>query len=160
MNTSVHKASSNNRRILNDISTRRIVSWTCWVTRKGNRRQFARDCSVQKFVEPEPSLGVCTQNIKRKIQHCVDYQHLAMRRGPSGTQRQARNLFSDPSPTTSTKTRLLPCDRRQSRVVIGLLTGHSTLRRYLHSTGLINNSLYRRRGTEEVRSVHRNAYQG
>ena len=44
-----------------------------------------------------------------------------MRRGPSGAQRQARKLFSGPSPTTSTKTRLLSFNRTHSRVVIGLL---------------------------------------
>jgi hypothetical protein len=48
--------------------------------------KLARDCSVQKFVGPEPSLGVRTQNKQR----WVDYQHLAVRPGPSDIQRQAR----------------------------------------------------------------------
>jgi hypothetical protein len=99
----------------------------------------------------------------------VDYKHLAMRRGPCDMQRQARKLFSGPSPTT--KTRLLFFNRTQSSVVIGLLTGHNTLRRHLHLTGLTNSSLYRKCGTEEETSVHilcecealasfRHAYQG
>jgi len=95
--------------------------------------KVARDCSVPKFVGPELSLGVSTQNIKRKIQPWVDYQHLAMRRGPRGTHRKARKLFSGPSPTT--KTRLLSFNKTKSKVAIGLLTGHNILRRYLHSKG-------------------------
>ena len=38
--------------------------------------KFARDGSVQKFVGPEPFLGVSRQNI-RKIKHWLDNQHLA-----------------------------------------------------------------------------------
>jgi hypothetical protein len=115
---------------------------------KRNRRQARKRRSVQKFVGPEPSLGVGTQNKQR----WVDYRHLAVRPGPSDIQRQARKLFSVPSPTT--KTRLLFFNRTQPRVVTGLFTGHNTLRRHLHVTGLTNCSLYRRCGTEEETSVH------
>jgi hypothetical protein len=119
---------------------------------------LTRDCSVQKFVGPELSLGGSMQHIKRKIQPWADYQHLAMRCGPSGIQRKSRKLFSSPSPTTNT--RLLSFNRTQSRVVIGLLTRHNTLKRYLHLTWRTNSSFYRRCGTEEETSVHRHAYQG
>jgi len=119
--------------------------------------KLARDCSLPKFVGPELSLWVSTQNIKRKIQPWVDYQHLAMRRGLSGIHRKARKMFSGPSPTT--KARLLSFNKTQSRVAIGLPTGHNTFRRYLHSTGLTNSSLCRRCGTEEETSVYRHAYQ-
>jgi hypothetical protein len=72
--------------------------------------------------------------------------------GPSSTQRQARKLISGPSPTT--KTRLLSLNRTQSSVVIGLLTGHNTLRRQLNLMRLINSPLYRKCGTEEGNSVY------
>jgi len=39
-------------------------------------------------------------------------------------------------------------------VVIGLLTGHYTLRRHLHIMGLGNNPTCRKCGTEEETSVH------
>jgi len=39
-------------------------------------------------------------------------------------------------------------------VVIGLLTGHNTLRRRLYVMGLSNNSACRKCGTEEETSVH------
>jgi len=39
------------------------------------------------------------------------------------------------------------------RFVIGLLTGHNTLRRHLHIMGLSNNPICRKCGTEEETSV-------
>ena len=72
--------------------------------------------------------------------------------GLSGTQRQARELISGPSPAA--KTGLLSFNRTQSRVVIGLLTGHNTLRRHLHLMGLTNNPLCRRCGAENETSAH------
>jgi hypothetical protein len=98
---------------------------------------LAEDGSVQKSVRIEPSLGVFIQNIKKKIKCWVDNQHLEMWRGPSSTQRQSRKLIL--GPTLTTKARLLTFNRTQSRVVIGLLTGHTTLRRYLYLIGLNNN---------------------
>jgi len=68
------------------------------------------------------------------------------------TQRQARELISGPSP--GAKTRLLSFNRTQSRVVIGLLTGHNTLRRHFHLMGLTNNPLCRRCGVEDETSGH------
>jgi len=113
---------------------------------------LAEDGSVQKSVRPEPSLGVFIQNIKKKIKCWVDNQHLEMWSGPSSTQRQSRKLIL--GPTLTMKARLLTFNRTQSRVVIGLLTGHNTLRRYLYLIGLNNNPSCRRCGTEEETSVH------
>jgi hypothetical protein len=73
-------------------------------------------------------------------------------RGPCSTQRQARELMSGPD--LATRARLLSFNRTQSRVVIGLLTGHNTLRRQLYIMGLSNNPTCRRCGTEEKISVH------
>ena len=50
--------------------------------------------------------------------------------------------------------RLLSFNRTQTRVVIGLLTGHNTLRRHLHIMGLCNDPMCRKCGTEEETSVH------
>jgi hypothetical protein len=49
---------------------------------------------------------------------------------------------------------VLKVNRTQSRVVIGLLTGHNTLRRHLYIMGLYNNPSCRKCGTEEETSVH------
>jgi hypothetical protein len=45
-------------------------------------------------------------------------------------------------------------NRTQSRVVIGLLTGHNTLRRHLHLLGLVDSPLCRRCGVEEETLAH------
>jgi len=44
--------------------------------------------------------------------------------------------------------------RTQSRVVIGFLTGHNTLRKHLYIMGVNNNPTCRKCGTEEETSVH------
>ena len=82
----------------------------------------------------------------------MDNERLVMWRGPCSTQRQARELILGPS--AATKTPLLSFNRTQSRVVIGLLTGHNTLRRHLYVMGLCNNPTCRKCGTEGETSVH------
>ena len=77
----------------------------------------------------------------------VDNQHLLIWRGPCSTQRQARKLILGPSPTT--KTRFLSYNRTQFRVVIGLLTGHNTVRRHLHLVPVTNGPVCRRCTAEE-----------
>ena len=61
----------------------------------------------------------------------------------------ARELISGPIGA-----RLLSFNRTQSRAVIGLLTGHNTLRRHLHVMGLSNNPTCRKCDIEEKTSVH------
>jgi len=69
----------------------------------------------------------------------MENQRLVLWRGPCSTQRQVRELISGPD--LATKARLLYFNRTQSRVVIGLLTGHNTLRRHLYIMALSNNPL-------------------
>jgi len=121
---------------------------------RGNEivNRLARDGSAQWFVGPEPFWGVSRQNIRRKMKHWMDKQHLALWRGPCSTQRKARELISGSDPAIGA--RLLSVNRTQSRVVNGLLTGHNTLRRHLHIMGLCNDPICRKCGTEEETSVH------
>jgi hypothetical protein len=114
--------------------------------------KLARSGSVQRFVGPEPFQGVSTQIIRRKMKCWMEKQHLALWGGPCGIQRQARELISGPN--LATGARLLSFNRTKSRVAIGLLTGHNTLRIHLHITGLSDNPICRKRGTEEETSVH------
>jgi len=97
-------------------------------------------------------LGVSRQNVRRKIKCWLDNQYLTRWRALGSTQRQAQELISGTSP--GAKTRLLSIDRTQSRIVIGLLTGHNTLRRYLHLMGLTNSPTCRRGGVEDETSAH------
>ena len=106
----------------------------------------------QRFIGPEPFLGVFRQNIRRKMKRWIQRQHLALRRGPCSTQRQARELISGPN--LAAVTRLLSFNRTQSRTDIVMLNGHNTLRRHLHVMRLSNNPTCRKCGTEEETSVH------
>jgi hypothetical protein len=96
-------------------------------------------------------LSLSRQNIRRKIKHWMENQHLVLWHGPCNTQRQARELISGPN--LATRARLLPFNRTHSRV-IDLLTGKNTLRRHLYVMGLSNNPTCRKCGTEEENSVH------
>jgi len=126
--------------------------WACQVRRNEIADKLARDGSVQRFVGPEPSLGVSRQNIRRKIKRWMDNQRLVMWLDPCSTQRQARELISGPD--LATRARLLSFSRTQTRVVIGRLTGHNTLRGHLYIMGLSHNHTCRMCGTEEETSVH------
>jgi hypothetical protein len=57
-------------------------------------------------------------------------------------------------PDVDVKAKLMSFNRTQSRVVIGLLTGHNTLRRHLHLLGLKDSPLCRRCGVEVETSAH------
>jgi hypothetical protein len=81
----------------------------------------------------------------------MEKQHLALWGGPCNTQRQAQELISGPN--LATGARLLSFNRTQSRVVIGLLAGHNTLRRHLRIMGLSDNPICRKCGTGEETSV-------
>jgi hypothetical protein len=89
------------QQVLNDISTRHVVG-LFWVPGHAGVRgneiadTLARSGSGQRFTGPEPFLGVSRQNI-RKIKSWREKQHLALWRGPCGTQRQARELISGPN---------------------------------------------------------------
>ena len=116
--------------------------------RQGNEiaNKLAGDGSVQQFVGPEPFMGVSRLNIE-KMKHWMGKQHLVLSRGPCSTQRQTQEFISGPD--LAKRGRLLTFNRTQSRVVIGLFTGHNTLRRHPHIMGLSNNPTCRKCGTEE-----------
>jgi len=65
---------------------------------RGNEiaNRLTRSGSDQRFVGPEPFLGVSRQNIRRKLNCWMEKQHLSLWRGPCNTQRQARKLISGP----------------------------------------------------------------
>jgi hypothetical protein len=140
-----------------DISNRHAVG-LFWVPGHAGVRgneitdKLARSGSGQRFIGPEPFLGVSRQNIRRKMKSWVEKQHLALCRGPCGTQRRVQEIISGPNLTIGAQ--LLSFNRTQSRVVIGLLTGYNTLRRHLHGTGLIGDPTCRKCVNEEETSVH------
>jgi hypothetical protein len=121
---------------------------------KGNEiaDMLARCGFARRFVGPEPFLWVSRHNIRREMKCWMEKQHLALWCSPCSRQRQARELISGPK--LATGARLLSFNRTQSRVVVGVLTGHNTLSRHLYVMGLSNNTICRKCGTEEETSVH------
>jgi hypothetical protein len=89
---------------------------------------------------------------RRRIRCWLVNQHWVWWRGLGDTQRQARELIS--GPCLGAKDRFLSFNRKQSRAVTGLLTGHNTLRRHLHLMGLSDISLCRRCEGEKETSAH------
>jgi ribonuclease HI len=89
----------------NDISARHAVR-LYWIPGHAGVRgneiadRLARSGSGQRFIGPEPFLGVSRQNIRRKMKRWIKNQHLALWRGPCSTQRQARELISGPNLAT------------------------------------------------------------
>ena len=79
-------------------------------------------------------------------------QHLALWRDTCNTQRQVRELI--PGLDRATGAWLLFLNRTQTKVVIGLLMGHYTLKRHLCIMGIRNDPMYRKWDTEEETSVH------
>jgi hypothetical protein len=79
---------------LNDISTRYAVGLN-WVPGHAGVRgneiadRLAMSGSAQRFVGPEPFLGVSRQVLRRKMERWMEKQHLALWGGPCSTQRQA-----------------------------------------------------------------------
>jgi ribonuclease HI len=89
------------QKMLKVISTRHTVE-LYWVPGHAGLRgneiadKLAKDSSVQKFVGPEPFLGVSNQNTRRKIKRWMDNQHFIMCKSSCSIQSQARELISGP----------------------------------------------------------------
>jgi hypothetical protein len=100
------------QKALNDISTRHAVGLYCVPESagiRGNEIVGNLAWSGQKFVGPEPALGVSRRNIRRNIRHWLVNQHWKRRRGLVNNQRQAREFI--PGPYRVAKIRLLSCKR-------------------------------------------------
>jgi hypothetical protein len=107
--------------------------------------------SVRGFLGPEPALGVSRREVQHRLNRWLVNQHRAGWRS-LGALRQARELISGPDP--GTKAKLMSFNRTQTRVVVGLLTGHNTLRRHLHLLGLVDSPLCSSCGVQEETSAH------
>ena len=92
--------------------------------------EFARSSSAHQFVGPEPSLGILRQNIRHRINDWLFNQHVTLWQVFTSTQRQAQKFILGLN--LAAKPRLLSFNRIQSRVNIGLLTGHSNPRRHFY----------------------------
>jgi len=114
--------------------------------------ELTRGGSGLEFLGPEPALEVSRQDIQNKLSRWLVNQHWARWRSLGDTQRQARVLNSGPS--LGAKTKVMSFNRTQSKAVIGLLTGHNTLRRHRYLLGLQDSPLCRKCGLMEETSAY------
>jgi hypothetical protein len=112
--------------------------------------ELARGGSGLGFLGPESALGVSRRDIQKRL--LLINQHWASWCDPGNTLIQARELISGPS--LGTRVKFLSCNRTQSRVVTGLLTGHNTLRRHLYLLGLLESPLCRGCEEKQETSAH------
>ena len=87
-----------------------------------------------------------------KVARWLDNQQLVRWSDLSSTLRQGREIISGPSPAA--KTRIFSLNTTHFRVVLGLLTGHNTMRRKYYLMGLTSSPLCRRCGAEKETSAH------
>jgi len=125
------------QRVLNDISIWHVVG-LFWVPGHAGIRcneiadELTRGGSALRFHGPEPALGVSRHDIQKRLSCWLTNQQ--------GAQwREARELISGPS--LGTRAKFMTFNRFQSIAVIGLLTGHNTLRRHLYLLGLHDSPL-------------------
>jgi hypothetical protein len=104
------------------------------------------------FLGPEPALGVSRQDIQNKLNCWLANQHWAIWWSLGDTQRHARELISGHS--LGAKPKVMSFNRTQPRAVIGLFTGHNTLRQHLYLLGLQDSLSCRKCGVMEETSAH------
>jgi hypothetical protein len=114
--------------------------------------ELARGGPGLGFLGPKPALGVSRRDIRKRLSRWLINQHWASWCDAGNTLRQARELIS--GPILGTRVKFLSFNRTQSRLVIGLLTGHNTLRRHLYLLGLLDSPLCRGCGVNEKTSAH------
>jgi len=145
------------QKALKDISTRYAVG-LYWVPGhagiQGNEiaDELTMSGSSLGFLGPEPALGVSRRDIQNKLNSWLANQWWARWWSLGDTQRQARELISGPG--LGARTKVMTFNRTQSRTVIGLLSGHNTLRRHLYLLGLQDSPLCRKCGTMEETPAH------
>jgi hypothetical protein len=114
--------------------------------------ELARGGSGLGILGHEPALGISRRDVQNKLNRWLVNQHWARWRSLGDTQRQARELISAPS--LGAKTKVMSFNRTQPRAVIGLLTGHNTLRWHLYLLLLQDSPLCRKCGVMEETSAH------
>ena len=113
--------------------------------------ELARLGSSTLFCGPEPVLGISPCTIRSSIFKLLGREHFKEWRKSEG-QRQAKEL--NPDILSSRHKDLLKLNRNGLRRVIGLLTGHCTLKRHLNIMGISSDPLCRGCRLEEETSRH------
>lgn len=98
---------------------------------QGNERAdgLAKEGSTQRFIGPEPSLGLPTQVVKTVLRNWACREQLRLWYLKDGC-RQAKSLIREPNSGLAVS--LLKLKREEVRIIVGLLTGHAPLSRHLY----------------------------
>jgi hypothetical protein len=107
--------------------------------------------SSNPFLGFEPAIPIppCVSSLK--IKEWLTKKHSKYTAATSG-MRQSKLFTERPSEKLSRD--LLPSDRKQCRLVTGLLTGHCTLREHLHVMCLLDNFTHRKCGQMKESPYH------
>lgn len=107
---------------------------------EGNERadELAREGSANKFVGPEPVLGIPKCTARAAVKKQVRLEHIRHWDQTPGN-RHGKLFISKPSNKKAEE--LLKLSRIQLRTVTWLLTGHAPVRRHLHTMSLYHGNL-------------------
>lgn len=119
----------------------------------GNERadKLARKGSETPLLGPEPAIGITGCQVKAEIAGWVEGQHRILFRATPG-MRQTKALIDGPDVKITDQ--LLRLSRQDLRVAVGVLTGHCTLRKHMHTLGKVGDSGCRRCGGDEETPIH------
>ncbi|KAJ8977058.1 hypothetical protein NQ317_007869 [Molorchus minor] len=119
---------------------------------EGNERSdfLARLGSELGPVGPELLVLISKATYAQSISKWVIQQHVEY--WEKHELRQSRTFMTEP--TDQLTNSLLSLNRKQTRTIIGALTGHCPLQRHLHKMGLANDPICRRCGEDKEPALH------
>lgn len=112
---------------------------------------LAREGSKQPLLGPEPALGYPRSSAKRSIEDWTRVQFVDFWAAHPGL-RQAKLLISGPLPRQTEQ--ILRLNRKHVRIVVGLLTGHGSFKKHLHTIGVVDDPICRFCKEVEETSIH------
>jgi len=129
-----------------------LVPGACQSERKFNRQQAHKEWFFSTVCWTWAFLGCQKAEYKKKDEMLNGETAPGIAAWSLWCTEKGSGLISGPNLAMGAQ--LLSFNRTQSRVFIGLLTGHNTLRRCLCIMGLSNHPIRRKCGMEEETSVH------
>lgn len=114
--------------------------------------QLARKGSDTPYIGPEPAIGISKTEARSTVRNWVKRNHESYWARISG-HRHSKQMMTRPSSTLTVD--LLRLNRKQMRLVTGLITGHCGLRKHLHNMGIFReNPLCALCGEDEETASH------
>ena len=133
-------------KLVRELSTENVVI-LIWVPRYlnilGNETadMLAQNGAESEYVSPEPFCGVSLNHMKTELRNELLSHAMQHYRNTLPGMMHAKIFI--PSHSRKRTEDLLRLNRKQIRVVTGLLTGHLNLRKHLHRIGKVNDDICR-----------------